>query len=216
MKRLVFSGIILCTTAITLVLGGCGRGADSWQAQIQSTDNPDLRRESVLEMMELRVGKSDAAVQLFAKLAKSDPEPTVQSAAVQALGKSGNAKAVAPLAWILTNETNTQVRTDAAVALGTTRGPGAVGPLRGRLHEDPAPEVQAACARTLGKYPYPSVVQTLIVAMRNDDFSVVFEAQQSLNKLTGVSFQTSRAWQDWLVKNGDPFAATTGSAKAAK
>lgn len=207
---------LMYTSMVVLALGGCGRGVDSWQEQIQSEDNPDRRREGVLELMEQRLSKSDGAVRLFALLAESDRDPTVRSAAVQALGESGNARAVAPLTGVLTNEADAQVRIDAAVALGKVRGPDAVRPLLSRLREDQVSEVQAACARALGKYPYPGVVQALVAAMLNDDFSIVFEAQQSLEKLTGASFQTSRAWQSWLDENGDPFASVKVLAKPAE
>ncbi len=207
---------LIYTSMVVVALAGCGRGIDSWQEQIQSADNPDQRREGVLELMEQRVSKSDGAVRLFALLAESDGDPTVRSASVQALGESGNARAVAPLARVLTNEGNTQVRIDAAVALGKVHGPNAVRPLLSRLREDPVSEVQAACARALGKYPYPTVVQALVAAMLNDDFSIVFEAQQSLEKLTEASFQTSRGWQGWLDENGDPFASVKVLAKPAK
>ena len=207
---------LMYTLMIALALGGCGRGVDSWQEQIQSNDNPDLRREAVLELMEQRVSRSDKAVELFALLGEGDRDPTVRSAAVQGLGESGNAKAVAPLTRVLTSEPNTQVRTDAAVALGKVHGPSAVRPLLSRLREDYVSEVQAACARSLGNYPYPGVVQALVAAMLNDDFSIVFEAQQSLKKLTGVSFQTGRAWQAWLNENGDPFGSAKVLAKPAK
>ena len=153
-----------------------------------------------------RLGRSDQAVKLFTKLAKTDPDPTVRSAAVQALGESGNATAVVPLTEILASEAKAQVRIDAAVALGKVRGPEAVRPLLSQLSKDRVSEVQAASARALGEYRYPGVVQALVAAMLNDDFSIVFEAQQSLEKLTDMSFQTSRNWQSWLDENGDPFA----------
>lgn len=197
---------LISISMIALALGGCGRGVNSWQQQIQSENDPDLRREGVLGLMQERAGKSEAAVKFFAQLAQSDPEPTVRSAAVQALADSGKATAVPPLGQVLTTETNTQVRTDAAVALGKVRGPSALRPLLSRLRTDQVPEVQAACARTLGEYPHPGVVEALAAAMLNDDFSIVFEAQQSLEKLTGASFQTSRGWNDWLDENGDPFS----------
>jgi len=198
---------LIYASMVVLALGGCGRGLDSWLEQIESEGNPDRRREGVLELMQQRVSKSDAAVRLFALVAKSDRDPTVRSAAVQAMGESANVKAVAPLTAALTNDSDTQVRIDAAVALGKVRGPDAVRPLLSRLRQDQVSDVQAACARSLGEYPYPTVVQALVAAMLNDDFSIVFEAQQSLQKLTGESFQTGRAWQSWLDENGDPFAS---------
>lgn len=207
---------LIYTSMVVLALGGCGRGVDSWQQQIQSEDNPDRRREGVLELMQQRVSKSDGAVRLFAKLAERDRDPTVRSAAVQALGESANTTAVDPLARVLTKEPNTQVRIDAAVALGKVRGPDAVRPLLSRLREDQVSEVQASCARSLGEYPYQGVVQALVAAMLNNDFSIVFEAQQSLEKLTGASFQTSRSWQSWLDENGDPFASAKVLAKPAE
>ena len=198
--------LLICISMIGLALVGCGRGVDSWEKQIESEDSADLRREIVLELMGQRSGRSDKAVKLFAKLAKGDPDPTVRSAAVQALGESDNATAVVPLTEILANEAEAQVRIDAAVALGKVRGPEAVRPLLRQLSKDRVSEVQAASARALGEYRYPGVVQALVAAMLNDDFSIVFEAQQSLEKLTDMSFQTSRDWQNWLDKNGDPFA----------
>ena len=198
--------LLICISMIGLALGGCGRGIDSWEKQIVSPESADLRREGVLELMGQRLGRSDRAVQLFALLAEGDPDPTVRSAAVQALGESGNATAVVPLTRILANEAEAQVRIDAAVSLGKVRGPEAVRPLLSRLRKDRVSEVQAASARALGEYRYPGVVQALVVAMLNDDFSIVFEAQQSLEKLTDMSFQTNRDWQSWLDENGDPFA----------
>ena len=132
-------------------------------------------------------------------------DPTVRSAAVQALGESDNTSAVGPLAGVLNNEDDAQVRGDAAVALGKVRSPEAVRALLSRLREDQADEVRAACARTLGEYPYPGVTQALIAAMLSEDFSTVFEARQSLTKLTGKAFESRQDWQSWLDQNGEPF-----------
>ena len=195
-----------CAMVAILAQGGCGGGVGHWQQQILSEKNADQRREGVLELMQERLGKSDGAVKLFAMLAQGDKDPTVRSAATRALGESGNPQAVAPLITVLTKENDAQVRLAAAVALGKVRGLEAVRPLLTRLREDRVSEVQAACARTLGEYPFPGVIQGLVAAMLNEDFSIVFEAQQSLKKLTNESFQTSRAWQSWLDENGDPFA----------
>lgn len=205
MKRCfaVFLSIGLCC----LLSAGCGKSIESWEKQIVSEKSADQRREAILELMESNRGKSDGAVRLLAMLARDDEEPTVRSTAAQALGRTDNPNAVEPLVEVLTQDSDSQVRIDAAVGLENVRGPEAVRALLTHLREDPEDQVRTACARTLGEYPYAGVVRALATAMLAEDFSIVFEARKSLEKLTGQSFQTSKDWRDWLEENGDPFEA---------
>ncbi len=192
-----------------LLTAGCGKSIESWEKQIVSEKSADQRREAILELMETDRRKSDEAVRLLAMIAREDEEPTVRSTAVQALARTDNPKAVEPLAEVLTEDTDSQVRIDAAVALEKVRGPEALRPLLARLRDDPEDQVRTACARTLGEYQYAGVVRVLSTAMLAEEFSVVFEARKSLEKLTGQSFQSGRAWHDWLEENGDPFEGKT-------
>ena len=192
MKRVLLS-VVVCA-----VLAGCGSGVKKWEQRITSEPNADVRREHIVKMMSEWGGKSDEAVGLYAMLAKTDADPTVRSAAVRGLGESKNTSAVQPLADVLDNETDEFIRRDAAVSLGKVRGPEAVKPLLGHLRSDPEDAVRAACARSLGEYEYPGVTQGLVAALLAEDFSVVYEARQSLEKLTGEKFQTSGEWQNWL------------------
>ena len=200
--------VLLCTATIILSMFGCANKVDRWQRQILAENNPDQRREAVLELMEKRLSKSDRAVRLFALLAETDADPTVRSAGVQALGESRNTSAVDPLAKVLVSDSDARVRLDAAAALAKVRQPQAVRALLDRLRQDSSYEVRAACARTLAQYPYPGVVQALVAALLSEDFSVTFEARQSLQELTGQSFPSSRNWQNWLDQTGDPFTAS--------
>ena len=208
--------VLLCTATILLSMFGCANKVDRWQKQILAENNPDQRREAVLELMEKRLSKSDKAVRLFAMLAETDADPTVRSAAVQALGESHNTSAVDPLAKVLTSDSDARVRLDAAAALAKVRQPQAVRALLDRLRQDRSYEVRAACARTLGHYPYPGVVQALVAALLSEDFSVSFQARQSLEKLTGKSFPSSRDWQNWLDQTPEPFPASDFSSETAK
>ena len=202
MKKLVLSGII-----VGLVISGCGSGVKKYEDKITAEPSADLRRETIVELMSQRRGRSDDAVRLFAMLAKTDADPTVRSAAVRGLGESKNASAVQPLAGVLDNEPDEFIRRDAAVALGKVRGPEAVRALLGHLRADQDDQVRAACARSLGEYRYPGVTQALVGALLAEDFSIVFEARRSLGKLTGESFQSSQEWQNWLDKTGEVFVA---------
>ena len=208
--------MLLCAVTISLPLIGCSNEVDRWQKQILAQNDPDQRREAVVELMDKGLGKSDKAVQLFATLAQTDSDPTVRSAATQALGESANPSAVAPLAQLLADESDARIRCDAAVALGKVRGPQAVRALLDRLRGDQSNEVRSACARTLGQYRYPGVVQALVAALLSEDFSVAFEARRSLEKLTRKSFESSQAWQNWLDKTGEPFAAKGSSHEVVK
>lgn len=201
MKRLLFSGIIVCA-----IIMGCG-GVKKYEEKITAEPSADLRREYIVELMGQWGGKSDDAVGLYAMLAKTDIDPTVRSAAVRGLGESKNTSAVKPLTEVLDNEADEFIRRDAAVALRKLRGPEAVRALLGHLRADPDDGVRAACARSLGEYRYPGVTQALVAALLGEDFSVVFEARRSLEKLTGESFESSRDWQNWLDETGEVFMA---------
>ena len=200
MEKLVLSSVIVC-----VVVGGCGSGVKKYEEKITAEPSADIRREAIVDLMDQWGGKSDEAVGLYAMLAKTDADPTVRSAAVRGLGESKNTAAVQPLANVLDNESDEFIRRDAAVALGKVRGPEAVRALLGHLRSDPDDQVRAACARSLGEYQYPGVTQALVGALLAEDFSIVFEAKRSLEKLTGESFESSRDWQNWLDETGEVF-----------
>ena len=200
MKKLAFGSIIVCVAVM-----GCGSGVKRYEEKITAEPSADIRREYIVELMDEWGGKSDDAVRLFAMLAKTDADPTVRSAAVRGLGESKNTTAVEALAEVLDNESDAFIRRDAAAALGKVRGPEAVRPLLGHLRADQDDQVRAACARSLGEYRYPGVTQALVGALLAEDFSIVYEARRSLEKLSGESFESSQDWQNWLDKTGEVF-----------
>jgi HEAT repeat protein len=200
MKKLVLGSIVLCAVVV-----GCGSGVKKYEDRITAEPNADIRRENIVELMDEWGGKSDEAVKLYAMLAKTDADSTVRSAAVRGLGESRNTTAVQALAEVLDNESDEFIRRDAAMALGKVHGPEAVRALLGRLRADQDDQVRAACARSLGEYRYPGVTQALVGALLAEDFSIVYEAGGSLEKLTGESFESNQDWQNWLDKSGEVF-----------
>lgn len=78
------------------------------------------------------------------------------------------------------------------------------------LNNDPARDVRVEAARLLGHYASSQSLESLIAALRQRDFGVVYEAERSLTRLTGERFgHDHTAWQTWLATVPDPFAGRT-------
>lgn len=174
-----------------------------------SSDNPDERREAVVWLCQPERSASDAVVKLLAAIVEQDPDPTVRSAAARALGLSPNLDAIEPLI-VATNDRSEFVRLDAVRGLAGKHSDNVKRALLLRLTKDSDPQVRAAAAKGLAGYHEQRVLESLINALRDPDFAVVFMAEQSLTRMTGHGCDRDpEAWTRWaagLGPDGDPFA----------
>lgn len=68
-------------------------------------------------------------------------------------------------------------------------------------------DVRIAAARVLGVYASVEAVDALVAALDDGDFGVVYHAERSLMRLTGVSHHhDTQAWRAWLAETDAPFA----------
>jgi HEAT repeat protein len=189
-------------------------------------DDPDQRRKAIWAM-----AKSDAvaqawAVKAFQTVARTDPDPQVRCAAIRALGRSGQPGGVETLLMILNWREHAgevpyppddEVRWDATAVLSNLCSWGLVpeeqkapakATLLGLLRDDPNRHVRLEAARGLRYFDGdPEILEGLIAALNEQDFGVVYEAEASLVRLTGETFQyDAEAWRAWLGTSEAPFA----------
>lgn len=167
--------------------------------------DPDLRRRSVNTLAGAPWGGEGPYLRVY-RLLIDDPDPTVRAACLRALGRHGDPSDVETIALYLNDETSF-VRWEAAMALERLHHPDAVDPLIQTLRNDEDADVRLAAARALGQYPDQRVLETLVGALHDSDYSVVRQTVRSLRLLTGQDFgDSSSAWLAWLDENHDAFA----------
>ncbi|MDD4889755.1 MAG: HEAT repeat domain-containing protein [Phycisphaerae bacterium] len=178
--------------------------------QMVASTRPDQRREAINWLGSKPENcASDPIVKLLDTIVKSDPDPTVRAAAVRALGRSVNPASVEPLVWAMADR-NDFVRLDVVRSLSAKRGDNVKRVLLGRMEKDTSPQVRAGAAAALCEYRERRVLEELIAALRDPEFVVAYQAEQSLIKLTGHTCEYDpAAWTRWLAAfgaDGDPFA----------
>ena len=205
--------------AAALLLGGCKGASGPWGKMVRAVlgpspselarqlgdDDPDLRREAIEKLSRKKWGRREPYLKLYAAFTL-DEAPTVRSAAVRALGRSGETKYAKDVALVLKDREST-VRWDAAVALDSLADDSVIEPLSRSAAADPATEVRVAAVAALRHYPRRDVLETLLARLDDPEFAVRFQAGESLEHLTGGEGGTDRAaWQRILVAKPDPFA----------
>ena len=193
-------------------------------AQALEDPRPDQRRRAINRLGQTRY-VTDAAVQkAIALVAKTDQSQSVRTAAVSALSKSTADTACASLVEILRSNTDqTGVAPPSAAVraaavkglLGFAKAGGCPAELENEmvdtgvrlLRSDRSRNVRLAVAQLLGYFPRPEVLHELVAALEQRDFGVCHEAERSLMRLTGRTFDHDpRAWRDFLDDSEDPCA----------
>lgn len=162
--------------------------------------DPDLRRRSVILLATADWGGDPAFMRAY-RLLVDDPDSTVRCAALRALGRHGDAQDI-PRGVAYLRDANPYVRWEAALMLQRLHGDQAIAPLTKAMRDDDDGDVRAACAYALAQYLQPSVFQSLVGALNDDDFAVVWQAEHSLRRLTGENFaDDGSAWLAWAEKH---------------
>ena len=223
-----FPRLLVLATAVAAA--GCGSGdgkargrlmtrlfgpsRDQLVKQMLKSCDADLRRQAVEKLSGKGRGRREPYLTYYAAMT-GDPAATVRSAALRALGRSGNVKYVKVVAASL-KDPDAVVRWDAAVALDrmVDLAAGAreeadlpVKILSEAATTDDSVDVRAAAAGALRHYQRREVLATLLVCLQDPAYGVRFRASQALRELTGEDAgPEADEWQRVLAAKADPFA----------
>lgn len=194
-----------------------------------SSDDPDLRREAVAHISKSKYYDREWAIKGFVAIALLESEPQTRCVAIRALARTGDPRATETALKILNYERYPPqevwppvplVRWDATQALADLSARGEVPEvhreevfktLLDRLRNDSDRHARIAAARGLACYPNEETVSALIEGLRDTDFAVIHQCEESLVKLTGRTHDgDALAWEDWLAANGDRLFAHAG------
>ncbi|NOX58599.1 MAG: HEAT repeat domain-containing protein [Planctomycetes bacterium] len=183
----------------------------------------DERRKAVERLGKSKQNNTPQVSDTLAKVAANDSSPTVRSAAVIALDRTNSPRSCeVALALLQTDGTNPILAEEATIRLAALqtiqhcaiddRVPLAeldpvVEAAKRFLEQDRSRHVRLESARVLGYFPRREVLDTLVNSLRQKDFGICYEAEVSLHRLTGESFDCDPvAWKKFLGGATNPFA----------
>lgn len=212
--------LALLVLAALLFVVGCGDGPTrqdrQWARSLVSpgeveqemafdTSDPDRRREGVLRLSRRRSCLTGEYLEAYALLAK-DPDPSVRSAAMIALGRAADPEYV-PVLLAAEEDPAWMVRLDAADALDNSFTPEAAEPMRTWAAREPHPYVRARLLRALHHDRTSDTLDALVAAIDDPDYGVRRAARETLREMTGEDGNyDSEAWKLRLAEKDDPFA----------
>jgi hypothetical protein len=193
-----------------------------------SDADPDLRRKAVANVAESKQSDSGWAIKGFVAIALLESDSQARCVAIRALGQTGDRRAVETMLKLLDyrNQPPQEVRPpdalcrwDATDALADLTAEGAVPEdlraavrdmLLDRLRGDSERHVRIAAARGLGCY-VEQCVRALIVGLRDEDFAVAHQCEESLVRLTGRTHGCSALeWNEWFEASREDLFAHAG------
>jgi hypothetical protein len=216
---------MLATTLVAaacLPLGGCDTMASDFSSFTESfspptpaqaaqwaadpNDRENARRGTIL-LANAPWGGATPYLRMYRLYAEDSQDPLVRAAALQALGRHGDAEDAKLVAKSLESPFR-QVRLAAAKALQRLHDPDVADTMWPRLvdaSEDSDVRVELAIA--LGQYPTPAVFQALVAAISQRELAVNVAAVDALRTMTGATIGLDEnAWLTFYASNTDPFA----------
>jgi hypothetical protein len=181
-----------------------GPSAKERVAMAFDPNDADKRREGILGLSKHDWGLKEPYLKGYDALLKTDKEPLVRAAAVQALGKAKDPTYLPSVAKALYDRAE-PVRVDAAIALDSLIGEPAVEHLRNRATQDESQDVRSPAAKALRHYRREDVMHTLVDCLTDKTFAVRHEAHASLVEIVGqdLGYQP----KDWLPALNGPLPA---------
>lgn len=193
-----------------------------------SSDDPDVRRDSVEKIAKSKKYNEEWAIKGFAAIALLETNEQTRCIAIRALARTGDPRAVDAALKVLNYEDHPRevqppvavVRSDAALALAELSERGQVPPERydevlatliETLQLDRDRHARIAAARGLAVYFAESAVKTLIQGLRDEDFAVTYRCETSLIALTGHTHECNPVqWETWMTAHRDDLFAHAG------
>jgi HEAT repeat protein len=201
---------------------GAGHKSSSL-AVLKERRNADARREAIQELNNPVDLSDKQVIGALADVARTDPNPAVRCTAIRALGNSSQPEAAGALAILSTAVTSSRPTTEWADVRADVFGQlvklaeaghaddrtlaSALDPSVVTVTKDPARDARIAATRLLGFIRDSKAVETLVGILQQRDFGVVYEAERSLQRLTGQSFQhNAEAWKSRLAATPQPLS----------
>jgi len=196
------------------------RSTREWIDQALDAKQPDDRRRAVERLARGTDAGADVVLQAMNTIARTDSDAMVRTAAVRGLGVTPQPRSAATLVKILRSQrekiadalpADAPVRWEAARVLERWSIE-STAPAESResilttliegVQTDPDRNVRLSCLSALGSYPDRRTPPVLVEALRGSDFAARDRAEQSLQRLTGQSFEHDpAAWERWLGAN---------------
>ena len=168
--------------------------------QMVDPGSADNRRAGTLKLASYAFARKGPALRVYAHQA-TDDDYTVRAAGLRALNRS-RATGYTDLYLRDLGDDQPLVRLEAADCLGNIPDAAAIPVLIDHLKSDVSPDVRIACAEALRNFNTTEVTKALVDTLDGKDFSVAWQARQSLALLTGQDFRYNRnAWLDYLSRN---------------
>lgn len=229
--------IMLCAIALTIALG-CSQKKQRYKPAVLATESDvagyvqralehkdaDVRRGAIRHIAKTRHADLPIVVDGLTAAARNDPSESVRCAAIRALGKLEDQRAVETTLVLLSDPAEhptvrpagADLRWEAIQVLHEfVKGGipdrhernGAQRIAIRLLLTDPSRDVRIEAARLLGLFPTTDAARALIEGLRQRDFGIVYESERSLMRLTGrTRDHDPTRWESWLNSTPEPFA----------
>jgi hypothetical protein len=212
---------LLLGLSAAFACGGCDSASSDWANFTQSFSPPtpgeaarwavdpydsENQRRGVVLLANAPWGGSPAYLAIYRDYLRERKDPLVEAAAIEALGRHGEA-ADAELIAAQLKDTSVQVRMAAAKALQRLHSPSVTAPMCSRLiDESEETSVRVELAIALGQYPSDDVFQALAASLDARELAVNLAALDSLQLLTRQDFGLDRPlWLSWYRSTKTPF-----------
>jgi hypothetical protein len=166
----------------------------------------DERRIGINRLSDRPFGRKPPYTTRYEQIARYDSDALVRATAIRALNRSRDQSAI-PLFIDALSDPNVRVRLEGAKALANMPSADAVAPLQkivANSAEDS--DVRIASADALRHYKRLDVARVLIAVLQDREFGVAWQANQSLQAITGrnLKYDESR-WLTFITGPDQPF-----------